>query len=41
MDFPKLDNREPIQKFGFSKLAMVEKDIPKAGESKPSIVVTM
>lgn len=27
-DFPALDINEPISRFGFSKLALVERDIP-------------
>ena len=41
MDFPALDNREPISKFGFAKLALVEKDLPPASSAKPATVVTM
>ena len=40
-EFPALDNKEPISKFGFNRLALVEKDIPKVPEPKTSIVVTM
>ena len=40
MDFPALDNKEPISKFGFTKLALVEREIPKT-PPKSSIVVTM
>ena len=41
MDFPKLDKREPISKFGFGKLALVEKEGSKSNDPKSSIVVTM
>jgi len=40
MDFPALDNREPISKFGFSKLALVERD-KGSWPSNKSVVVTM
>ncbi len=29
MDFPALDNKEPLSKFGFGKLALVQKEIPE------------
>ena len=40
-DFPSLDNREPVSKFGFSKLAIVEKDIPPPANNRSSHVVTV
>ena len=40
MDFPALDTREPFVKFGFAKLALVEKDLPPPSP-KSSIVVTV
>lgn len=40
-DFPSLDNREPVSKFGFSKLALVEKDIPPPANNRSSHVVTV
>ena len=39
LDFPALDNREPISKFGFAKLALVEREIPRRHMS--ATVVTM
>ena len=41
MDFPSLDNGEPVSKFGFSKLALVEKDPPPQSSTKASLVVTV
>ncbi|XP_033732497.1 LOW QUALITY PROTEIN: target of rapamycin complex 2 subunit MAPKAP1-like [Pecten maximus] len=41
MDFPSLDPREPVSKFGFAKLALVEKNIPTQTLSKASLVVTV
>lgn len=41
MDFPSLDPKEPVSKFGFSKLALVEKDLPTATSPKSSFVVTV
>lgn len=41
MDFPSLDPKEPVSKFGFSKLALVEKDLPTAKSPKSSFVVTI
>ena len=38
IDFPSLDNREPVSKFGFSKLALVEKNTPAP---KSTLVVTV
>ena len=40
MDFPALDNREPVSKFGFTNLALVEKETPAKSKTS-SIVVTM
>lgn len=40
MDFPALDNREPISKFGFSKLALVERE-KGSWPSNKSVVVTI
>lgn len=40
-DFPSLDNKEPVSKFGFSKLALVEKDIPPPANNRSSHVVTV
>lgn len=40
-DFPSLDNREPVSKFGFSKLALVEKDIPPPANNRSTHVVTV
>ena len=40
-DFPALDNREPISKFGFAKLALVESDEPIEQVPKSSTVITM
>lgn len=40
MDFPALDNHEPISKFGFSKLALVEK-ASSSLVSDQSILVTV
>ncbi len=39
-DFPALDRREPISKFGFAKLALVESDEPVEVATK-STVLTM
>ncbi|XP_052790210.1 target of rapamycin complex 2 subunit MAPKAP1-like isoform X2 [Mya arenaria] len=39
-DFPSLDSREPISKFGFTKLALVEKDVP-THTSRNTIIVTV
>lgn len=39
LDFPALDSREPIAKFDFARLALVERIIPRRHMS--SIVVTM
>lgn len=39
-DFPSLDNKEPVSKFGFTKLALVQKDVP-AHMNKPTIIVTV
>lgn len=39
-DFPSLDNKEPVSKFGFTKLALVQKDVP-ANSNRPSIIVTV
>ena len=39
-DFPSLDSREPVSKFGFTKLAIVEKDIP-THRNKSSFIVTV
>lgn len=41
MDFPSLDSREPVTKFGFSKLALVEKDLPPPTSPKSAFVVTV
>lgn len=41
MDFPSLDPKEPVSKFGFSKLALVEKDLPTSTSPKSSFVVTV
>lgn len=41
MDFPSLDPKEPASKFGFNKLALVEKDLPTATSPKSSFVVTV
>ncbi|KAK3087119.1 hypothetical protein FSP39_001919 [Pinctada imbricata] len=41
MDFPSLDNREPVSKFGFSKLALVEKEPPPQSPNKSALVVTV
>jgi hypothetical protein len=41
MDFPSLDPKEPVSKFGFNKLALVEKDLPTATSPKSSFVVTV
>lgn len=41
MDFPSLDPREPVSKFGFAKLALVEKSFPSHTVSKASLVVTV
>ncbi|XP_048245100.1 target of rapamycin complex 2 subunit MAPKAP1-like isoform X2 [Haliotis rufescens] len=40
MDFPSLDKREPVSKFGFSKLALVER-APAHPTPKKSLVVTV
>ncbi|XP_067661871.1 target of rapamycin complex 2 subunit MAPKAP1-like [Haliotis asinina] len=40
MDFPSLDKREPVSKFGFSKLALVER-APAHPTPKKSLVVTI
>lgn len=32
LDFPPLDNREPISKFGFTKLALVEKPVTSVSQ---------
>lgn len=37
-DFPSLDNKEPVLKFGFTKLALVEKDIPQHLNKSVAIV---
>ncbi|XP_053398791.1 target of rapamycin complex 2 subunit MAPKAP1-like isoform X1 [Mercenaria mercenaria] len=39
-DFPSLDSKEPVSKFGFTKLALVQKDVP-ANTNKPSVIVTV
>ena len=39
-DFPSLDSKEPVSKFGFTKLALVEKDMPTQS-SKEANIVTM
>lgn len=39
-DFPSLDSKEPVSKFGFTKLALVEKDMPSQS-SKSSVIVTV
>ncbi|XP_060602079.1 target of rapamycin complex 2 subunit MAPKAP1-like [Ruditapes philippinarum] len=39
-DFPSLDSKEPVSKFGFTKLALVQKDVPTSS-NKPSIIVTV
>ena len=44
MDFPALDSKEAMSKFGFNTLALVEKDAPqdeKDGVGKGNIIVTM
>ncbi|KAL5011995.1 hypothetical protein ScPMuIL_010546 [Solemya velum] len=40
IDFPSLDNREPLSKFGFNKLALVEREAPPSSP-KTSPVVTV
>ncbi|CAI9741462.1 Hypothetical predicted protein [Octopus vulgaris] len=40
MDFPSLDNREPVSKFGFSKLALVELEEPSP-PMKNSVIITV
>ncbi|XP_041369186.1 target of rapamycin complex 2 subunit MAPKAP1-like isoform X2 [Gigantopelta aegis] len=40
MDFPSLDNREPVSKFGFAKLALVQR-APSQPVPKVSLVVTV
>ena len=35
-DFPALDSKEAISKFGFSTLALVEKEIPKPVVEQPT-----
>ena len=40
-DFPALDRKEPIQKFGFNRLALVERDIPKKVGSTTSVEITV
>ena len=37
-DFPSLDSREPVSKFGFTKLALVEKEIPHHRKTSAVIV---
>ena len=37
-DFPSLDSREPVSKFGFTKLALVEKEIPTHRKTSAVIV---
>ena len=37
-DFPSLDSKEPVSKFGFTKLALVEKEMPTNTSKKTSIV---
>ena len=39
-DFPSLDSKEPVSKFGFTKLALVEKDMPSQA-NKTAIIVTV
>ncbi|KAL4223239.1 Target of rapamycin complex 2 subunit mapkap1 [Mactra antiquata] len=39
-DFPSLDSKEPVSKFGFTKLALVEKDVPSQS-NKSTIIVTI
>lgn len=39
-DFPSLDSKEPVSKFGFTKLALVEKNIP-AHSNKSVFIVTV
>ncbi|KAH3777865.1 hypothetical protein DPMN_179313 [Dreissena polymorpha] len=41
VDFPSLDSREPVSKFGFTKVALVEKDVPTYASSKKTIIVTV
>ncbi|XP_072176722.1 target of rapamycin complex 2 subunit MAPKAP1-like [Diadema setosum] len=44
MDFPALDSKEAISKFGFNTLALVEKDVPQdegKGGAGDSIIVTI
>lgn len=43
MDFPALDSKEPMSKFGFAKLALVSKPevIQKGPQAKPSIDITV
>lgn len=38
-DFPSLDSKEPVSKFGFTKLALVEKDVPT--QIKHTYIVTV
>ena len=38
VDFPALDNREPISKFGFAKLALVQRELAAVPNTK---VITM
>lgn len=40
MDFPCLDNREPVSKFGFGKLALVELEEPSP-PMKNSVIITV
>ena len=43
-DFPALDSKEVISKFGFPTLALVEKEIPKPAAEPPKegkLVVTV
>ena len=39
-DFPSLDSKEPVSKFGFTKLALVEKEMA-SNTSKPNHIVTV